>query len=151
MLKILIFREHAFNNILTRRRSSKRRVGFKSSGAFARVGNFQLAAGARPMPLTKGNKSFGITASKQDLNTALIFWFFFIKEKEQHTAISRLTKQTLAKIQVKLNGIGCAPAGSHTPAESHASREFSTTWQYENYNCWPEPFVKSHNAASLHN
>ena len=38
------------------------------------------------------------------MNTALIFWFFFIKEKEQHTTISRLTKQTLAKTQV--NGIG---------------------------------------------
>ena len=55
-------------------------------------------------------------AKSQDLNTALIFWFFFIKEKEQNTTISKLTKQTLAKIQVKLNGIGCVPAGSLVPA-----------------------------------
>jgi hypothetical protein len=27
-------------------------------------------------------------AKSQDLNTALIFWFFFIKEKEQYSTIS---------------------------------------------------------------
>jgi hypothetical protein len=36
------------------------------------------------------------SAKSQDLNTALIFWFFFIKEKEQYIAQTKLlTKQLL--------------------------------------------------------